>query len=535
MPDNVSNASQESFSSLQSKREVVESLEALKWASLQALNSLVRQLVDEERIAEHPAAEAGASTSERPAGRPRSASISNAGSSSSEVPVKKSPSYGSLLDIAEKAKEMSDGQDILAALNQSAADRETSGLILSRSSDMLSHLVEEAVAHGSPAQNAPVPQENGLDVLSDHGLALALAALCNGLYQFLELQGEGQNDEEGGLEMVLGSGPDAATNGDAAVAPAGASSDQRYTNLVAQVSNVQHHRTSVNVSALSEQQRNLWQEIDRLMMLVQTVCALRRRKISMPPTYEEALKAFPRDHKEKSKNRASSTSAISVEELGRIVDAIDRVMTAAPPFDDQSVALSSRQQRLMSAAQLSALIQRLNRGKEKFQDQRADPSTSKFNTLHQLVDQITAAGQRSLSNQRVEITPGQRKRMEIGRMGSVLDRQEKFRFHDQDWISKEQRLLSDLTKLHDELMKAATTSRMLEQRYHLTPQKQKNMYMNSLGARVGRLEEWRMDNQDAYTANQKRDMRFEEIEKVLDRMTPPLQEQRAVLTVRSRG
>ncbi|KAJ3046030.1 hypothetical protein HDV00_003779 [Rhizophlyctis rosea] len=517
-----------------SKKEVVESLEALKHASLFALNSLVRQLAQEE--GEGSSTAPLTSTKEgMPASR-NSTTLSHFASS-----ARLGGSQTSLHDLAEKAKEIPDGGEIAAALEQSVADRLKSSEILRRSNDMLNHVAadsrslqvtasshtinaESVHAPSSPelSSNIPAPAAAHLapDVLSDHGLALALAALCNGLYQFLEVQ---NGDTEGSTANTTPAGDQLLT---------GAGSTQ-YQNLVDHVSMVQNQRTAVDVTTMSEQQRTLWLEIDRLMVLVQTICAVRGRRQSFPPPYEEATKGSPSLEYSDAKKENIPEPRISVEGLTSIVSAIDRVFRVAPRLDNQSVLLNARQERIMSAAQLTALIQRLNRGKEKFQDQRALPTT-RYTALYNLVDQITIAGKRSLSNQRVEITPGQRQKMEMGRLTGIIERQDRGRLHNQDWVSREQQLIADLEKLHQRIGQRDET-KMQEQRFSVSSKKQKDMHFASLAARVDRAEERRMSNQDALAPHQLKEQKFAEIERAMDRMSPALTEQRASPRVRTKA
>ncbi|KNC98285.1 uncharacterized protein SPPG_06682 [Spizellomyces punctatus DAOM BR117] len=281
-----------------------------------------------------------------------------------------------------------------------------------------------------------------------------------------------------------------------------------------------------DVNTLTPEQRVLWAEIDRLMDLIETICATPKDVPSHPPTYEEALGI------QKKGGLSTGKPRLSNDELGQVFAAIDRVLKMAPRLDDQSVLLNPRQEKIMSGAALLALIDRLNRGKENFQNQRAVPTgRNRYAALQKLVDQITVAGQRSMSNQRVMLSADQKNRMEIGRLGGLLDRQEKSRFKNQDFMTKEQLFHNDLSKLQLDLQKSESPD-LNQQRYEMSTAKQRDLFMNGLSARMDRLEDRRLANQDAMTQNQKKEQRFEELERIMDSFPQPLTGQRAAQTMR---
>ena len=61
------------------------------------------------------------------------------------------------------------------------------------------------------------------------------------------------------------------------------------------------------------------------------------------------------------------------------------------------------------------------------------------------------------------------------------------------------------------------------------------MYLTSLTAKVDRMEERRMSNQDALTPHQMKEAKWAEIEKAMDRLSPALTEQRAAPRIRSKA
>ncbi|KAI9100554.1 hypothetical protein DFS34DRAFT_592441 [Phlyctochytrium arcticum] len=299
--------------------------------------------------------------------------------------------------------------------------------------------------------------------------------------------------------------------------------------LLLLVENVCHF----DVNILTPEQRLLWAEIDRLMDLIDNVCAPRQRGKTEPPTYEEALnaKAAPKMVGDGEKAKAS----ISVDELGSVMSAIDRVLQMAPRLNDQAVSLNSRQEKSMSAAALLALIDRLNRGKETYQNQRAVATAQqRFTALQKLVDQIAIAGDRSFSNQRVSLSADQMARMELGRLGGLLDRQEKSRYKNQssfqDFITRDQMFQNDISKLQADLQRSASTTentQYAQQRYEMSSTKERDLFIQGLGAKMERMDSRRLGNQDAVSSSQRKDEKFDELDRIMSKFPENLSSQRA--------
>ncbi|KAJ3021020.1 hypothetical protein HKX48_009339 [Thoreauomyces humboldtii] len=460
---------------------------------------------------------------------------------------------GNIWEIAEKAESIKDGGNVAALLLQPSTNRSKSAemLRMSSSNTSLSQLLQSAPVSGthSPAASASevMPPSIGEDasaltdeMLTDHGLALALAALCNGLYQIFEASPDhhqhsgsvrSPEDGQGGAPDIRSSSSAATSSGGRAELLASASGDSTtmYSEIAQKLSDVQSQRAPADRDALTPGQQALWAECDRLMMLVKTICAVRQVPPTEPPPYIEAnekLSGSASKLAQKEANGAQSPTTVQADELTQVLSAIDRVGKFAPRLDNQTVVLTPRQQRDMSGAALTALVARLHRGKEEFDSQRAGPSVNnKYAALQTLVDRITVAGERSMTDQRVAMSGDIRRRVELGKLGAVLDRQEKTRFPNQDYISREQRFLADLTKLTPTLGK--TSPKYVAQRYDPSPNKQRTMFISGLGARVERLGDRRMVNQDALTPAQKREQSFDELERIMDRMPQGLSTQRA--------
>ncbi|KAI8999455.1 hypothetical protein BC832DRAFT_211866 [Gaertneriomyces semiglobifer] len=371
--------------------ENLEALETLKEVSLHALSVLVRQLVDAEPPESAVSNEASSPVIPR-ALIPRSFSTPHTALSS--IADKES-----IEDVTERAEHIPDGGEIAAVLKQSTHDRARSADLLSRSRDKLAGLDSNAAEAGpgvstsasplgsascSEARTSPGHVRSGEDIFTDHGLALALAALCNGLYQLLDITyatpaaPASPRARSRRPSVSLASQASNTT----ATPPAGGD-DAVYSRVVEHMSAVQTHRQQVQLADLRPDQQTLWAEIDRLMVLVQAICSTRQQsaspstaaeprlsavKSTQPPSYQEVLDMGGKVAHSKEKGHR-----LSIDELGQVVSAIDRVFRTAPRLDNQSVLLNARQEKVMSAAALTALIDRLNRGKEPYQTQRATP------------------------------------------------------------------------------------------------------------------------------------------------------------------
>ncbi|KAI8808987.1 hypothetical protein BJ742DRAFT_257592 [Cladochytrium replicatum] len=503
-----------------------------------ALNSLVRRLIEDEiNKAEDTPNISGTCTPGTTHDKPASLFTPQMEQVSTSAPSIKSSNSGSELQhIVDTLGHISDGGQIVAALNQTMGNRSLSRDLLNRSNDAINHLTANQVSQDIGDEShftQPTAPALSVDLVTDHGLAVALAALCNGLYQIME--------SETSPVVVASSNPVADHSTDASIPPEESASSLRYSGIFQSVAEVQNWRPQIDINLASKEIRSLWNEIDRLMLLVQAICLERRRsrleiRQSPLPSYEEALSAGATSNvKAKSPRkefgdtiRDEKGRAITDEiDLGDVVDAIERVVNLAPRMLDQSVALNDRQQQMMSNAQLAALVDRLSKGR--FHDQRASPS-ARWETLNVLVDNITVAGQRSLQNQRAGFSKDGQQRMDEARLGSLIARQEKARYTNQDWESKEERLIADLSTLQHELEKCA--NRMNEQRFVMTPAKEKKLYMSNILKRVDKMNDRRLDSQSAQHPQERR---IQELERIMDRLPPSLSDQRSTLRVGQKG
>ncbi|KAJ3178336.1 hypothetical protein HDU87_003648 [Geranomyces variabilis] len=441
-------------------------------------------------------------------------------------------SRASLLEMAQQAERIPDGGQVAAALTPGSTSRSQSMNILGISNDSLAPLLagsgsailssadtNSSVGSAAAANGVPAIGE---DMMTDHGLALALAALCNGLYQIFDAGVLPQGDAT--APVADSARPSGATGPDESAA--------MYSDLAQRLSVVQNQRPDSDSTELDSGQQALWAECDRLMALVRTICAAREGSsgLTQPPSYEDTLEEAP-SSVEVTSGKPTGGARTTHDELTNVLHAIDRVVKLAPRMDNQSVQLNARQQKVMSGAALTALVERLNRGKENFDTQRASSSTThRYAALQSLVDQITVAGERRMYNQRVVLSGDQTRRMEVGKLGAILDRQAKSRYKNQDSTTREQRLLADLAALQPGLTREYP--QFAAQRYEASPAKQRNMFMSTLSSRVDRLADRRLVNQDALSPAQKKEQSWSELERILDGVDSGMGEQRASLTSR---
>ncbi|KAJ3074094.1 hypothetical protein HDU98_012122 [Podochytrium sp. JEL0797] len=288
-------------------------------------------------------------------------------------------------------------------------------------------IVPEPQIHPSSGSSVPSIHQSSaqkMDTLasvpmSDSTLALALASLCTALYCVMDTMDHPNAPAAPHLSHAqTEAGIEALTSHAKQIAQFKANNDALLQNT-------------------SHEQKALWTEIDKMMALVQTLCLSRCYALERPPGYESAASAI-------------NSTMLSVDELHRVADAIDRVIHLTPKMFDQTVTLSERQERRMDEAAITALIERLFKGREEFQAQRASVDYSL--NMSRLVDQIPKASNRSMDNQRVETSVSRQQKMETAKFTGAVEAQERTRYKNQDWYSKEALLIDELSLLQKRLM-----------------------------------------------------------------------------------
>ncbi|KAJ1569428.1 hypothetical protein HK405_005043, partial [Cladochytrium tenue] len=165
----------------------------------------------------------------------------------------------------------------------------------------------------------------------------------------------------------------------------------------------------------SDSMTSKWREIDQLSSLLVCLIEQRHRRAlstagaqgSVFTEVGPGTSVLPSHSNIDQGTSSAPCSSLSsglrpLNELTGIIVALDRVVTKAPRMFNQTVELNERQLHAMDVAAVTGLVQRLMAGRENFEEQRAafdEPSK-----LSKLVERIMAAGERSLNDQRSQIT-----------------------------------------------------------------------------------------------------------------------------------
>ncbi|KAI8925524.1 hypothetical protein BC831DRAFT_266487 [Entophlyctis helioformis] len=353
---------------------------------------------------------------------------------------------------------------------------------------------------------------------------------------------------------------------------ASAADSRRLHRIADRGSNIQAMAESSDTESLSDARKQMWEEIQNLIAAIQFLSGLHMRAaqpqintasvhnggavldgasaggLNTADTLAALLPAMLQDGHSLSSAATTAITGnatigitgaslstvaetshrsifVSSEELRHVVGAIDRLLKVSPRLENQSVTLTETKIRDMSTAHLIGMIERLNRGAANFEGQRA-ANNGKHQTLNVLVERIAQSAKRRMDNQCVELTGNIGRNMDLGKLGGILDRQEKTRFPNQDWVSREQRMIDDLSTLQTKLSANSSVKRMENQRFVLTDQKQMHMFFDKLSSQLERSER-RMANQDALSKETVRDTKFSEIDDIMNRMSVGMSSQRA--------
>ncbi|KAI8855172.1 hypothetical protein BC829DRAFT_1823 [Chytridium lagenaria] len=195
-----------------------------------------------------------------------------------------------------------------------------------------------------PSSLAAADARNDNYMGSDRMLAEALSVLCRGLYELL------QRFE---FSRTHGSTP--------------ASRKALELEMRQRIDNVRGKRPSPTV-VLSPEHEVLWEEIDRLVVLIESLLA---QPSSLSPSSSTAALTPPSYTEAVANTKKSPVVTSDIHALHDVVNAIDRILSAAPRMVNQTAAVSDRQQQRLATASLVALIERLLSGREDFEAQRA--------------------------------------------------------------------------------------------------------------------------------------------------------------------
>ncbi|KAJ3220536.1 hypothetical protein HK099_004226 [Clydaea vesicula] len=546
--------------------EVIDSLNSLKQISLQALNSVVQRLVEEEVAREatvedippsptspsspsstHSASNSNSKLSKRTSfTKPLTDFLSIKQNNDKSLHSKSAENFSTnIIEIEEQDKvsfaDMLHNSAGASSLNSDVLSREVVQSLPEKLKEFEhNRRVSIGVTNKSLDNNSQSEVKIKLELAenkfeTDHNLALALAALCNGLYQILETDALPSNSESyqsissnqntpcehtNSVQDVLSNNivvVDGNSPSNTSPLENNAINLVHQENIITQLQNVQAQRPDLNNS--SQDQRSLWSETDRLMIVIQEICKKKHLSKDLP-SYEDVVKDSKNNEKvslcsEKEKSEVNERS------LENVLVAIDRVQRLAPRAFGQDVLMSENFKKKINQAEILNLLDRLLKNNEQFNGQRAFvDSESKFSKLNVLVDLITASHKRSLMDQKATLSDGNAKMMEIGRITKVIDIQSKRRFKDQDWVSPEQKLIMDLNKLQQELEKISS-KKLNNQRFELSDGKVKQFYIGGVLKQMDKLQSRKLNNQCAMSSGQKQEQKFEDIEKLLDKLNKP--------------
>jgi hypothetical protein len=511
---------------------VIGSLTTVKHVALIALDSLIRQIVSENTL--HVLPPPVFKLTMRADTWRRRASYSHISSSNMN------PEFESLSreerDAWIRSQLLADIADNATKLGTKSEMQQIDSKVIS-SPDVATL---DRIQHHLDANTPFVPND-------DYSLACTLAALLGYLYRILEL-----SEISGNSNSNINPGSHSAEELLHKV-----NDDNIYSTLHKEVTTLQNRRASLShQSQTADERLATWNEIDRLMEIVASLCR-DRSNIDPPPKYSYNSEENGSSLTEPPKYSSISTNKINKMDsektkvdLENVISAIERVYYVAPQLNNQRVELNSRQKKELTAAALSSAIQKLSRGR--YEEQRAEPTlVMKYQTLNCLVNQIQKSAARSFVNQRVELSPRQVRDFEVAKLNGVIDRLDKNRMTDQvkfvkkglffieiitnflplikDWHPPEQLLVQDLTRLTIELTKSATSSAYASQRFHLSSTKEKDMFMNSVIKKIDKLRSYRMENQDADSPTERHERSCREVEKIVAKMqySPSMDNQRA--------
>ncbi|KAG0289486.1 hypothetical protein BGZ96_006969 [Linnemannia gamsii] len=198
-------------------------------------------------------------------------------------------------------------------------------------------------------------------------------------------------------------------------------------------------------------------------------------------------------------------------DLHNVMGAIERLSRVAPRMDNQRVQMSPTQKKQIAQANVNSTIDQISRyqwgeragssssSAVRRQSAVVDPNPAeKSRDLNKLMNQIAESAKAGFTTQRAEFSPRQQWKLEGARIGDKIERGEKMRLKDQDWVSPESVLIKDMTRLTNALyQQTASTEAFETQRFTMTEDKARNMALQGILSKIERVSGRRMGNQDA--------------------------------------
>ncbi|CEG77352.1 hypothetical protein RMATCC62417_12121 [Rhizopus microsporus] len=304
---------------------------------------------------------------------------------------------------------------------------------ISQSTSLLSTF-QMTRSHSSPANMCDIHkalESHALNSTQDYTLCCTLAAFLNDIYRLLELN-DISNQEE-------------------------TSSDGQDTSLLQlqqQVTILQSKKKEgLNYDAATQEMLVIWQEMDRLMDIVCRLISQEEKKA--PPAYEDTEQppAYNMVHD-------STLIESNKDDLDDLLNAIQQLSCVAPRLNNQRAHLTNKQVKRLAEETLFKSIERLQA--RRMDNQRA--SLKQKDMLQHLIQQIELSASRSFDNQRVQLTSQQQKFFDIHH---IIHRMHKRRYTNQDAVSYEERLVNDLTRTTDLLVKSLHRPSYSKQRFQV--------------------------------------------------------------------
>ncbi|KAI8054478.1 hypothetical protein BDF22DRAFT_679286 [Syncephalis plumigaleata] len=200
----------------------------------------------------------------------------------------------------------------------------------------------------------------------------------------------------------------------------------------------------------------------------------------MLPQYKQAVEAM------------HSIPVESRQALTEVLNDIDRLaVITGDAFADQRVTLSNNKQEEMAAIELAKRIIRLSK---RMDSQRVELRGTRQSALVELTDAIERSGQQ-MADQRVAIDNALDRRMQLARVTALVEKMDRTRLTDQDWLNPQLQREDDISRITQQLQR--TPSAYIRQRYTMSGQKQRDMFIDGIMTRIRRLDELRMSDQDA--------------------------------------
>ncbi|GAA5803672.1 hypothetical protein HPULCUR_009155 [Helicostylum pulchrum] len=130
--------------------------------------------------------------------------------------------------------------------------------------------------------------------------------------------------------------------------------------------------------------------------------------------------------------------------------------------------------------------------------ERKEAEVSLKEALYGLIEQIQKATKRTLDNQTANPSARLQRELDISSLGVLIDRMNKRRLVDQEWVSNSEQLKRDINELVAKSASLfATDNQFDEQRFELSPIKERDLYLFQIFSKIDRQTSRRMSNQDA--------------------------------------